>query len=100
MLSRASLEEMWRPVIATARDTHTGLSGARGLSFQVETDSVRTYVGHTGTQAGYEGFVHFDAARRTGFVLVFNTTTDGDAVGRDAGRFDAMMRAAYGLLVK
>lgn len=37
---------------------------------------------------------------RTGFVLVFNTTTDGDAVGRDAGRFDAMMRAAYGLLVK
>lgn len=98
VLSRASLEEMWRPVIATARDSHTGLQGSRGLSFLVETDSVRTIVGHTGTQAGYEGFLHFDPARHTGFVMVFNTTTDGDVEGRDAARFGAMMRSAYELL--
>jgi CubicO group peptidase (beta-lactamase class C family) len=93
VLARRTLEEMWRPILPTG----AGLPefGRVGLGFfSTEVDG-RRIVGHTGDQAGYRSFVYFDPERRTGLVMVFNTTNDA-APGR--ARLEELARAGIALL--
>ena len=96
ILERSSLEEMWKPVVSTA----TGYGAENdfmGLSFfGVKRDGV-TYMGHTGSQAGFRAFMYFDPMKHTAILVAFNTTKQRSTQGaRDAQK--AMMDAAFGLL--
>ena len=77
VLSRATLEEMWRP----AHTTGAGLPEYAdvGLGFFSLEAGGRRIVGHTGDQAGYRSFVYLDPQGGAGLVLAFNTTREGSA---------------------
>ena len=95
VLRRASLEEMWRPVVATGPD---GIASSwMGLSFFGTRPEGVTVMGHTGSQAGFRAFMYFDPAKRTAILVAFNTTMRGSTPGARAAQ-RAMTEAALGLL--
>jgi len=76
VLSRSSLEEMWRPVVpVTATAEHPQ---SMGLSFFLDrrkfSSETITFIGHTGSQAGFRAFLEFNP--RNGFAVIagFNTS--------------------------
>ena len=97
VLSRSTLEEMWRPVLPVERDGTGRPWSDVGLSFFVQREPGRRIVGHTGSQANFRAFMAFDPERRTAYLLVFNTSA---AEGPDPGapELEALMGAARGLL--
>jgi CubicO group peptidase (beta-lactamase class C family) len=95
VLRRASLEEMWKPIVATGSD---GIASSwMGLSFFGTRDEGATIMGHTGSQAGFRAFMYFDPAKRTAVLVAFNTTMRGSTPGARAAQ-RAMTEAALGLL--
>ena len=96
VLKRASLEEMWHPVVTT--DAGYGSEADfMGLSFFGTRRDGVTYLGHTGSQAGFRAFMYFDPAKRTAVVVAFNTTMRGSTPGARAAQ-QAVTNAALGLL--
>ena len=93
VLARRSLEEMWRPALPTGARLPEFSQVGLGF-FSTEVDG-RRLVGHTGDQAGYRSFVYFDAERRAGLVIVFNTTHDA---GPGQARLEELVRAGIALL--
>jgi CubicO group peptidase (beta-lactamase class C family) len=78
VLSRRSLEEMWRAVVPV--DPAEGLGDAVGLSFFLfAKESTTTVVGHTGEQAGFRSFIYFNPRTRTAVVGAVNTTNEAQA---------------------
>src|SRR5215813_10236596 len=76
ILSRASLEEMWRPVVAM--DESSDRPEAMVLSFflaprNLSSGSV-TFIGHTGSQAGFRAFLEFNPVDGTAVIAAFNTS--------------------------
>ena len=97
LLARSSLEEMWRPVVATEDSTAPGDS--MGLSFFVLwRDGVR-FIGHTGHQAGFRSFFYLNPRTRAAVIAAFNTTNDADA-GRSETGFRAIRDQALGLIAR
>jgi CubicO group peptidase (beta-lactamase class C family) len=97
VLSRESLEEMWKPVMAVAEDgTGTAWSDV-GLSFFLDRRSGRLVVGHTGSQANFRAFLAFDPAARTAYAMVFNTSI-GDGPDPGQRELTALFDAARRLL--
>ena len=96
ILKRSSLEEMWRPVVTTSAG-YGSEADFMGLSFFGTRRDGVTYLGHTGSQAGFRAFMYFDPAKRTAVVVAFNTTTRRSTAGARAAQ-TAMMEAAIGLL--
>ena len=96
ILKRSTLEEMWKPVVSTASG-YGAENDFMGLSFfGAKRDGV-TYMGHTGSQAGFRAFMYFDPTKHTAILVAFNTTKSRSTQGaRDAQK--AMMDAAFGLL--
>jgi CubicO group peptidase (beta-lactamase class C family) len=95
VLRRASLEEMWRPVVATGPD---GIASSwMGLSFFGTKSEGATVMGHTGSQAGFRAFMYFDPVKRTAVLVAFNTTMRGSTPGARAAQ-RAMTEAAFGML--
>jgi CubicO group peptidase (beta-lactamase class C family) len=82
VLIRTSLDEMFRPAIAT--DAPPGRRAMMGLSFFVLPRNTGTFVGHTGSQAGFKAWMYFNPRTRTGVIAVFNTDNQGS--DRDAFR--------------
>ena len=78
VLSRASLEEMWREVVPI-REMELGHEGM-GLTFFLYPD--RGLVGHTGSQRSFFSFILFDPRGGGGVVAAFNTA-GGDETGPD-----------------
>jgi CubicO group peptidase (beta-lactamase class C family) len=76
VLSRASLEEMWRPVVTVT--TAAERPQSMGLSFFLDRRMISSetlvFVGHTGSQAGFRAFLEFNP--RNGFAVIagFNTS--------------------------
>ncbi|HEX6643589.1 MAG TPA: serine hydrolase domain-containing protein [Gemmatimonadales bacterium] len=93
VLSRASLEEMWRAVVPAGADE------AMGLSFFVRERGDRTIVGHTGQQAGFRSFLWIEPRTRTAIVGVTNTI-DRTRGGASASSWEALTRAAEGPLAR
>ena len=79
VLKRASLEEMWRPVLPTG-STDEGDSVTAGF-FSLHSGD-RRYIGKTGSQAGYRSFFYVQPETRTAAIGVVNTSGSGPA---DAG---------------
>jgi hypothetical protein len=85
VLSATSLAEMWQPVVT--------IDGAErpasmGLSFFLETrqlggDTI-TFVGHTGSQAGFRSFFALNRQNGRAVIACFNTSRAYGATEKDA----------------
>lgn len=91
VLSRASLEEMWRPVVTV--DSLESM----GLSFFLRDVNGRRLVGHTGEQAGFRSFVYFDPATGTAVIGVVNTINEAHP-RQSAERWARLLAAATAVL--
>jgi len=70
VVSRETLEVMWRPVVQ-ARDHE-----AMGLGFFIVTQGKTRLIGHTGEQGGFRSFMYLDPTSQSVVVGVVNTTND------------------------
>src|SRR5215211_4506025 len=74
VLSRASLQEMWKPGMPMSQSYESAPSQWMGLSFFVLDREGLRLLGHTGSQAGFRAFFYFDPQAQSGVIAVFNTT--------------------------
>jgi CubicO group peptidase (beta-lactamase class C family) len=90
IIKRASLEEMWRPVVSVSSDV------SMGLGFFLEQRDGRALVAHSGGQNGFISHFYVDRASRKGAIVAFNTETTSNAQGeaRSTRALDAAMRDA------
>jgi CubicO group peptidase (beta-lactamase class C family) len=95
VLKRATLEEMWRPVVRLD-PPESGCPGctAMGLGF---FHGPATLVGHWGEQAGFRSFLFVNPGAHTGVLFVVNTTED-DTTPPLAAAWRDLFARAFGLL--
>jgi CubicO group peptidase (beta-lactamase class C family) len=74
VLSRASLEEMWKPGKPMSQGYESKPNEWMGLSYFVLDRDGEKILGHTGSQAGFRSFFYFDPATKIAVIAVFNTT--------------------------
>jgi hypothetical protein len=85
VLARASLEEMWEPVVPIG-DNPMG-AASMGLSFFLYERGDTRIVGHTGTQRAFYSFFYIDPKSGAGVLSAFNTgSPDGTGPDTDALR--------------
>ena len=107
ILSRSSLAEMWRPVVAM--NTEPAYLQYMGLSFFLDQrtgpSGTTTFIGHTGSQAGFRAFVEFNPTNRKAVIAAFNTShasgrseTETDQARRSRDGFNALREQAFGIL--
>lgn len=94
ILKRASLEEMWKPLLPiTAQDDESrmGPNAQVAASFFVVSDGDMKLVGHTGTQNGFKSRFFINPKSRSGFIVVYNTDAVDESGGnsQNTSRFDA-----------
>ncbi len=74
VLARASLEEMWKPVVPLGGPE----GGSIGLAyFLIERNGIGL-VGHTGSQRAFRSFFYIDPVSKAGVIAVFNTAPVDD----------------------
>jgi CubicO group peptidase (beta-lactamase class C family) len=74
VLSRASLEEMWKPGQSMWQGYESAPNEWMGLSFFILDRNGERILGHTGSQAGFRSFYYFDPQTKAAVIAVFNTT--------------------------
>ncbi len=94
VLARASLEEMWRPVVPVTNDQRP--REWVGLSFFLYDRGGTRIIGHTGSQAGFLAFLYFNPVTRTGIVAAWNTLDERRS--RAQSGFGRVNEAALALL--
>jgi CubicO group peptidase (beta-lactamase class C family) len=96
ILSRASLEEMWTPVLPTDAPGES-----IGLCFFLREIAGTRWIGHSGDQNGFRSRFWLDPKSRLGYVVVTNTSAEKagkDLVkGADGRLFEAFTKAAAAL---
>jgi len=107
ILARATLEEMWRPVVVMSGAAERPES--MGLSFFLaprngSSGSV-TFIGHTGSQAGFRAFLEFNPLTGTAIIAAFNTShefghneTENNAAIKSRDGFNALREQSFSLL--
>lgn len=90
VLPHRSVESMWTPVVQAG-------SEGMGLSFFLNQEGERRFVGHTGSQAGFRAFIYLDPDRRTAIIGVVNTDSDVNGMIYQQG-FQATMQAGINVL--
>ena len=73
VLSRASLQEMWKPGLPMSQGYESSPNEWMGLSFFVLDRNGQRILGHTGSQAGFRSFYYFDPESQAAVIAVFNT---------------------------
>ena len=107
ILSRATLEEMWRPVVAM--NASSDRPESMGLSFFLDPRTVSsgsiTFIGHTGSQAGFRAFFAFNPLTGTAIVAAFNTSHEAghneaetNAARKSRDGFNALREQSFSLL--
>ena len=79
VLKRASLEEMFKPVVEVLGQPANG-KGRKdhmGLSFFLEENFGQRFIGHSGTQNGFRTHIFINPATRSGYIVAFNTWNFG-----------------------
>lgn len=94
VLARASIDEMWRPVVPMSPGS---TEEAMGLSFYLYGRGERAFVGHTGDQAGFRSFMLLDPRTHTAVISVVNTSNSARSRESDAG-FQSVLRSALRFL--
>jgi len=75
VLRRASLEEMWNPVVAV-EPSEESPGGTVGLCFFLEEHGGLPFVAHSGSQNGFISHFYLSPGRRTAYVVAFNTVAE------------------------
>jgi CubicO group peptidase (beta-lactamase class C family) len=96
VLSRASLQEMWKPGMPMSQGYESAPNEWMGLSFFVLDRNGQRILGHTGSQAGFRSFYYFDPTTQAGVIAVFNTTNSA----APASRLQSQVTAAALTLLK
>jgi CubicO group peptidase (beta-lactamase class C family) len=98
-IPRATLEEMWRPVIASRAGEVLGTSV--GLGYFMEQRGGVRLIGHTGSQAAFRSFFWVHPESGLGIIAAFNTASAPEAPAGskpDIGRiFQGMIDRFAGL---
>jgi CubicO group peptidase (beta-lactamase class C family) len=82
VLSRASLEEMWRPVIAAGGGSGNVEQASVGLGFFItQLPGGGRLIGHTGSQAGFRSFFWLHPESGTAIIANFNTSPPSEGAG-------------------
>jgi CubicO group peptidase (beta-lactamase class C family) len=79
VLARASLEEMWRPLLPAGTGETSGDS--IGVGFFIRNRDGLRLVGHTGSQRGFRAFFYVAPERGVGVIAAFNTAASDDRAG-------------------
>jgi CubicO group peptidase (beta-lactamase class C family) len=95
VLSRQSLEEMWQRGQPMAQGYQPNPQQWMGLSFFIRERNGQRILGHTGSQAGFRAFFHFDPSNGNAIIAAFNTT-NGATPATTLQRL--MQEAAFDLL--
>ncbi len=77
VLSRSSIEEMWRPVLPNIQGDGQP-DGSVGLSCFISDTKGTRLIGHTGSQASFRSFFYLNPDTRSAMIAVFNTVADDD----------------------
>ncbi|HEV2349038.1 MAG TPA: serine hydrolase domain-containing protein [Terriglobia bacterium] len=101
ILSRQSLEEMWKPVVPVDADPTNSPTEFMGLSFFLYprgsgADAI-TLVGHTGHQAGFATFFVMNPHNQRAVIAAFNTVhseSDRDANAQSNRGFNSLVERA------
>jgi CubicO group peptidase (beta-lactamase class C family) len=93
VLSRASLEEMWKPVVLVETIGNDRVD--MGLCFFIEKRGSRLLVGHSGSQNGFISHVYLDAAAHAGYLVSFNTDAADDVPVPNSRKLDAEVREFF-----
>jgi len=96
VLSRASLQEMWKPGMPMSQGYESSANQWMGLSFFVLDRNGQRILGHTGSQAGFRSFYYFDPETKAGVIAVFNTSNSA----APASRLQSQLTAAALSLLK
>jgi CubicO group peptidase (beta-lactamase class C family) len=96
VLSRSSLEEMWRAVVPIG-DSGIGRE-SMGLCFFLYDGDGRRLVGHTGTQRAFYSFFIMDPAAKVAAIGAFNAVGVDGAPDTDALRIGTRDRVANQIL--
>jgi CubicO group peptidase (beta-lactamase class C family) len=107
ILSRATLEEMWRPVVAM--NASSDRPESMGLSFFLDPRTVSsgsiTFIGHTGSQAGFRAFFAFSPLTGAAIIAAFNTSHESghnkaetNAARKSQAGFNALREQSFSLL--
>jgi CubicO group peptidase (beta-lactamase class C family) len=88
IIKRATLEEMWTPVVPVS----PGVS--MGLGYFLERHDGRDFVAHSGGQNGFISHFYLDRASKKAAIIAFNTQTESKAQGdaRNTRALDALLR--------
>jgi len=92
VLSRATLEEMWRTVVPIGEQDIGQES--MGLSFFLYRVGERRFIGHTGSQRAFYSFIYVDPDAGVGTIAAFNTAGVGPGVEPDTRAILNRTRAA------
>jgi CubicO group peptidase (beta-lactamase class C family) len=95
VLSRTSLEEMWRRGKPMSDSYESAPNQWMGLSFFVLDRNGQRILGHTGSQAGFRSFYYFDPVNGMAVIAAFNTTNSSSPAAAAQRR---MQEAALALL--
>jgi CubicO group peptidase (beta-lactamase class C family) len=79
VLARASLEEMWRPLLPAGSGETSGDSIGTGF-FILHRNGTRL-VGHTGSQRGFRAFLYVAPERGVAVIAAFNTAAARERPG-------------------
>jgi hypothetical protein len=92
VLPRASLEQMWRPVVPL--DAKDPAAGSMGLTWFLERHAGLDFIAHSGGQNAFISHVYVHLSSRTAYVVAFNTIGDPPVAGGpgDTRRLDAEIR--------
>jgi CubicO group peptidase (beta-lactamase class C family) len=93
VLSRATLTEMWQPVIA--QGTTGSTTSSMGLGFFLTRDGDFSLIGHTGSQAGFLAFLWVHPATSSAIVVALNTAS---STRTTPAALDPIMRRGIELL--
>jgi CubicO group peptidase (beta-lactamase class C family) len=82
VLKRASLEEMWKPLLPVAPDddfqSRAGAHDSVASSFFVHTDGKLTLIGHAGWQNGFRSHFYIDPMTKSAYIVAYNTDAQDD----------------------
>lgn len=89
VISRRTLDEMWKPVVAAGGSG--ALQQSVGLGFFLVQDGATRLIGHTGSQAGFVSFLWLNPATSTAMIVALNT--DSEVPGARSALGDINRRA-------
>jgi len=79
VLKRASLEELWKPVLPA--DDSEAMGDSIALSFFVRHEGPLRLIGHTGSQRGFRAFFYLELKSGTAVIAATNTAAADERPG-------------------